>query len=378
MKIADVRTMVLLCPLEETFHTSGAAMSSIGDVLEERSTDDGLQGLGDCHVYMGSQHRVGEIMNEALNPLILGRNPFDIESIWESMFTITWQNVRSRNGWRPRDVMAAIAGVDIALWDIIGKATGQPVYNLLGGLCNPVQAYASGGYYQDDRGTDDLVKEMVSYVEDLGYRAVKMKVGGLSPHEDIERVKAVREAVGSEIDLMVDANQAWDVPTAIDVARALEGCAPLWFEEPVHWYEGVRGLSKVSAAIGIPVAAGENEYTRFGCRELIEREAVGVLQYGCTTGGGITEWRRVAAMASCHGMAIVPHHDPHIHAHVVASSPLGQYVEVFPNAKRDPLWAELFKARPEVKNGVMEIPATPGLGLELNERTVQRFLVESR
>lgn len=208
MKIADVRTMVLLCPLEETFHTSRAAISSIGDVLVEIFTDDGLQGLGDCHVYMDSQHRVVEITNEALKPLILGRNPFDVESIWERMFTITWQDVRWRKSWRPRDVMAAIAGVDIALWDIIGKATGQPVYNLLGGLCNPVQAYASGGYYQEDTGTDGLVKEMVSYVEDLGYRAVKMKVGGLSPQEDIERVKAVRKALGSEINLMVDANQA--------------------------------------------------------------------------------------------------------------------------------------------------------------------------
>ena len=171
-------------------------------------------------------------------------------------------------GVKPQ-MMAAIAGIDIALLDLKGKLLGQPVFRLLGGGRSTVPAYASGGYYgpEGESAIGALVEEMNGYVE-LGYTTVKMKVGGLSIEDDVRRVRTVRKCIGPNVSVLLDANQAYDVASAIAAARAFEPYVIGWFEEPVHWYDSVFGLGKVSRAINIPTASGESEVHRWACRDL--------------------------------------------------------------------------------------------------------------
>ena len=270
--------------------------------------------------------------------------------------------------------MAAIAGIDIALWDLKGKITGQSVSKLLGASRSTVPCYASGGYYGPggEADIDNLVEEMRGYV-DLGFQAVKMKVGGLPIKEDANRVARVREAIGSDIGLMLDANVAYDVPTAINAAHAFEPFDIAWFEEPVHWYDSVFGLGQVAAATSIPIASGESELHRWGCRDLIEHGGIRIMQFDATRAGGVTEWLRVAAYAASHGIVMAPHHDPQIHGHLIAAVTNGHVQEVFPNPVRDPLWEGLFVDRPEIVDGVLHVSERPGFGFNLDAEALERF-----
>ena len=236
-----------------------------------------------------------------------------------------------------------------------------------------IPCYASGGYYgpEGEAYVDELVEEMTGYAE-LGFTAVKMKVGGLSLAEDVARVAAVREALPG-VEIMLDANSAWDVGQAIAAARAFEPLRIAWLEEPVAWFDPVAGLARVAAATSIPIASGEHELHRFACRDLIDHGGVEVMQFDATRAGGITEWLRAAAYASAHGVLMAPHHDPQIHGHLLGGIENGGIQEVFPNAVRDPVWERLFAERPEIEAGVMRLPEKPGLGIVLDRDALERY-----
>jgi L-alanine-DL-glutamate epimerase-like enolase superfamily enzyme len=186
----------------------------------------------------------------------------------------------------------------------------------------------------------------------------------------------VREALPS-VDLMVDANCGWDVPTAIAAARALEPFEIAWLEEPVAWFDSIFGLARVGSATRIPIASGESELHRFGCRDLVDHSGIRYLQFDCTQAGGITEWLRVAAYASAHGVVMAAHHDPQIHGHLLAASANGYIQEVFPNPARDPLWETLFLERPQIVDGQLVMTDRPGLGLVLNHEMLERHRVRN-
>jgi L-alanine-DL-glutamate epimerase-like enolase superfamily enzyme len=311
----------------------------------------------------------------------------DHERIWHELFRTTfsreWASVAEAEGQphfgaggRPQ-MVSAIAGIDIAIWDLKARGAGVPLYRLLGGLRDTVRCYASGGYYgpEGEAFVDGLVEEMASYAG-LGYGAVKMKVGGLSIAEDVERVRAVRDAL-ADVEIMLDANSAYDVPTAIAAARAFEPFRIAWLEEPVAWFDPVFGLGRVSAATSIPIASGERELHLYGCRDLIDHGGIEVMQFDCTRAGGVTEWMRVAAYAQAHGVLMAPHHDPQVHGHLCAAADNGHILEVFPNKVRDPLWDELFLERPEIVDGVFTCPDRPGLGFTLNHETVARYSTQN-
>jgi L-alanine-DL-glutamate epimerase-like enolase superfamily enzyme len=353
------------------------------EIIVEVFTDQGIVGVGEIHGRPMEQ--IAKIITEGFRDLVVGQDPMNHERIWNILFSCTHTRRLSRfslssgqphfgGGGRPQ-MMASIAGIDIALWDIKGKALGQPVYRLLGGNTDTIPVYASGGYYRegaDLRGqAEEMVGEMTSYVQ-KGYNAVKMKVGGMSVEEDAVRVKAVRDAL-PDVDIMLDANLAYDVPTAIRAARAFEPLRIRWYEEPVHWYDPVEGLGQVSAATTIPTASGESEHHRWGCRDLINRAGIRIMQFDCTRAGGVTEWLRVASYAAAHGVLMAPHHDPQIHGHLVAAVPNGHIVEAFPNPERDPLWEELFLDRPEVTNGQLRISEEPGFGIKINEKALKKY-----
>ena len=375
MQIADIRVHLISAKLARPYWMSLEPYQTSAEIVVEIETDDGLVGVGELHGRPLEQ--IAGILADVFTPVLMGRDPLAQGAIWEDLF----RYAHSRQGAvlggshgqphfgagaRPQ-LMAALAGVDIALWDLRGKALGVPVYKLLGGGNPSVACYASGGYYGPDGepAIDGLVEEMVSYTA-LGYTAVKMKVGGQPLEVDRDRVSAVRDAVGPAVDIMLDANTAYDVPEAIRAARAFEPYAPRWFEEPVHWYDSVFGTGQVAQATRIPVASGESELHRWGCRDLIQHGGVRIMQFDATRAGGVTEWLRVAADAATHGVLMAPHHDPQIHGHLLAAVPNGHVLEVFPNRRRDPLWDDLYLDRPDVVDGVYTVADRPGFGIQLN------------
>ena len=194
-------------------------------------TDQGLLGIGEAHGsgmgFPGLHGRdangelraegATQLVVEVLKPLLLGQDPLDIERLWDLMFGLTFQRGWATQGWRRTQIMTAIAGVDIALWDLKGKAAGMPVYKLLGGARDKVPCYVTGGYYQDGKGISGLVQECETYV-DMGYSSIKLKIGGVTVEEDVARIKAVREDLGPSVDLMLDVNEGYDVDTAIRAA----------------------------------------------------------------------------------------------------------------------------------------------------------------
>jgi L-alanine-DL-glutamate epimerase-like enolase superfamily enzyme len=266
--------------------------------------------------------------------------------------------------------ISAMGCVDIAVWDIVGKALGRPVCEVLGQFSDRIRVYAAGGYYEEGKGVRELVKEMEGYVAE-GFRAVKMKIGGEAMTKDAERVRAVREAVGPDVDLMIDANNRWTAAEAIRFGRMVEKYNPFWFEEPVEPSDFV-GCAEVRRKLDIPIAAGENEHTRWGARELVTAAAVDVLQCDTVHAGGISEGRKIAALASAHHLTVSPHGSPHMAVHLLASVPNALVMETYPAVE-----SQFNPAMPlfPVKDGYIETPKKPGLGIDPDPDIVKQYRV---
>lgn len=378
MTIAGIRVHHISAPLKRKFWMSLEPYTTSSELIVELETADGVVGYGQIHGR--PLELVAELVIDGLGPLLLNRDPLEHAALWRDMFATSHSRSSARfaeaegqphfGGGVTPQLMAAIAGIDIAVWDLRGKLLGQPIYRLLGGDGQPVPTYASGGYYRPNNDSEGLLAEVGRYRE-LGFRATKIKVGGLPFREDVERVARVREAF-SEMDLMLDANGAWSVPDAIAAARAFEPYRIRWLEEPVHWYDPVEGLAQVSSATSIPTASGESTPHRFGCRDLIDRAGIRVMQFDCTRAGGVTEWLHVAAYAAHHGVVMAPHHDPQIHGHLVSAVSNGHVLEFFPDPERDPLWEEIYADKPEISDGLCHLPDTPGFGVTFDWGAVAR------
>jgi L-alanine-DL-glutamate epimerase-like enolase superfamily enzyme len=254
----------------------------------------------------------------------------------------------------------------------------MPLYRLLGGCYERIRAYASAGFYAEGKGLKELGDEMASYVRE-GFTAVKMKIGGLSQAGDVARVRAVREAVGENIDLLVDGNNAYTSYQAIKIARKMEEYDIFWFEEPVPT-EDIEGSARVAAAIDTPLAAGENEFTRFGFRDLIINKAVDIAQPDVTWCGGITEARKIAAMASAWNITCVPHSfssaialAANLHFSASIANSMFQEFDRNPNPLRENLLEEPIAIN---RDGYIDLWDRPGLGVKLNDAIVQKYLVE--
>jgi L-alanine-DL-glutamate epimerase-like enolase superfamily enzyme len=385
MKITDVERIVVAWPrFERPFWTSINRMSQVSELVIRVHTDEGITGIGEAHGgsmhyndSQGAPHMSGAAaaITDLLKPLLVGENPLENERLWNKMVSMTYRKGWADAGFTRQQIMAAIAGVDIALWDIKGKAANMPVYKLLGGYRNTVPCYVTGGYYQDGKTVSNLVQECKMYV-DTGYNAIKLKIGGVSLREDLERVTAVRETL-PDIDIMLDVNEGYDVPTAIKAAKSFEPLNIRWLEEPVHWYDHVEGLRQVADATSIPIASGEQALHRWDARDLVMRSRIRVMQFDSTRSAGVTEALKIAGMCAAQNVGLAFHHDPQIHGHVVAAMPNGDILETFPDASRDPIWAELFSVRPEIKNSQMELLDRPGWGLELNEDTLEKRGIRS-
>jgi D-galactarolactone cycloisomerase len=273
---------------------------------------------------------------------------------------------------RPQ-VMAAIGGIDIALWDLKGKAAGLPVYKLLGGENRPIFTYATGGYYPRDATIESAARELAAFVE-KGYRAVKLKTGGFSVEDEIARVRAVREAIGRDTLLMLDMNAAYALNECIRFARGVEPYDVFWLEEPLHWYLQPTDYVTLAAATRIPLSHGEREIHRYTVRDFIECGAIRYLQFDSTRAAGFTESLRVAQMAEQHGVFVVPHTAPEIHAHLVAAMPgAGFCVESHGSDTRDPLPHHLFTDRVSFRDGYVHLNDKPGFGIEIDREALKRY-----
>ena len=374
MRIVDLRTRQLFCPFKETIHDSARAVAGRDVLLVDVVTDNGptgtgfLTGLGVAH---GSEIPViNAIIVQSLKPMLLGEDARNYNRLWEKMYLGT-----TRFG-RKGAALRAISGVDIALWDLIGKAANMPVHKLLGGHADKVKVYASGGFYTQRNETAELVDEILGYVAQ-GFRAVKMKVGR-DVRLDASRVGAVRKALGDDIELLVDANEAWDLSTAMRFIDRVAEYGLYWLEEPVA-PDDINGYAALTALGKICIAAGENEYSRYGFRDLIQNRAVHVVQPDVTRVGGISEWIKVANMAAAWNMPCATHAVQEVHISLsaaVANAPLMEYFP--PSQYLQSFLSELFvepREVREIKDGCVYVPQGPGLGLELNTELVERYTV---
>jgi L-alanine-DL-glutamate epimerase-like enolase superfamily enzyme len=322
-------------------------------------TDDGVTGIGLSGGVQGAEEIGREILMH-LKQYVVGQDPFDTERIWDDM----WQpKLVGRRGLATR----VISGIDIALWDIKGKVSNRPVYKLLGGFADKVPVYIAGGYYEEGKGLKELAAETEESVS-MGARAIKMKIGGAAIREDVERVRVVRQAAGADIRVMVDANCAYRYYEAIEIARKIEEFDIFWFEEPVN-PDDYQGHKLVSQATIIPIATGENEYTRYGFRDLIENRCVAILQPDALIMGGITEFMKVAALAQAHDLPIAPHGSQDIHVHLASAIPNGLILEYY-RGSTDPMWGKTFKGGLEVEGEYVRPPDRPGMGIEPNEEAL--------
>lgn len=329
-------------------------------------TDDGITGVGlGVGVMLPLGERAVGGLVEVFDELLRGLDPLNHEQIAAIMYQ---PKLLGKRGIETR----VASMIDIALWDIKGQYAALPLFRLLGGARESIPCYIAGGYYQDDKTIDDLANEMVGYVE-LGIGAVKMKVGRLSVHDDSERVKAVRAAVGPAIEILVDANGAYSPSQAARMARELEKHDVYWFEEPVV-SDDLIGNATVSAASSVPVATGENESTLYGFRDLLRSGGVGVINPDAEIVGGITEFMKISALAQAANISVAPHGRQELHVHLACAAPTGIMAEYY-RPSVDPMSVVLNPLQPEIRDGRLFAPDRPGHGMQLDEKAVERYRV---
>ncbi len=326
-------------------------------------TDEGFEGLGIGQSSPG----VREVVERGLKDLLVGQDPFDIERLWNDMF---W---RVRGYGRKGVAFCALSAVDIGLWDLKAKALGLPLYRLLGAFRESVPVYGSGGWTNFSE--RELIEEAAAWVEQ-GVSRIKMKVGkdfGQAEREDIQRVTAVRRALGDDAGIYIDANNGYYPKQAIYMGREFERLQVGWFEEPLI-ADDIDGLARVAAALDVPVATGEHEYTKHGFRDLIARGGADIVQPDVGRVGGVTEWMKVAHMAHAFDLPVAPHAVQLVHLHLACATPNLKVVEYMNVAlEGDRVWYTEF---PEQSGGMWSpYPDKHGLGLELDPRAVEEFSV---
>jgi L-alanine-DL-glutamate epimerase-like enolase superfamily enzyme len=370
-KIAGLEVFVLRAPDDRRPHwVSHFIAPRASEILVRMRTSEGVEGFGLATSYSAVE-QIAAAFRSGIGEQIVGMDPLAPERLYQKLFALTSQRLAHERGWGRESLVRIAAAVDIACWDIIGKMAGLPLYQLFGGYRDRVPCYVTCAYYRDGKDLVELRDEMQK-LKAQGHTAFKAKVGGLTLAEDMKRLEVVHEVIGDN-DLMVDVNRAWDLATATEAIGLLEPLKPRWLEEPVRWADDRRELNLLSRRTRIPLSAGESEMTSYGCRALLEEQAIQILQFDCTMFGGFTEGRKLAAACELNHVQVAPHHDCFIHAQLVASTPAGCIVEAFTDPERDPLQAELFENPPGIAGGWLTLNDAPGLGLTLSGAALTKF-----
>jgi len=384
MKITDVRSTICQHDLQEQLGFSQAYYDKRTVHLVRVETDEGLTGIGEVFGAGNFAFANRAILQHVLKPLLLGRNPLDIGVLWHEVY-----NALRDHGQKGLPIQC-LSGIDIALWDILGKATNLPLYQLLGGAVR--KSFTVYGYGMMFRRRPDLAAiyhDEAAAIVQMGFRATKMKIG-MGIGKDLELAAAVREGAGARTKVMADANHAYAVGEAIRLGQGLRDLEFYWFEEPImpEDYEGYR---EVRAALpGLNIAAGEAEFTRYGHRELISRRCVDILQPEVASTGGISEFMKIAALANSFGIPVIPHvwgSDvliavdmhlvsvlPDIPGGLFQFEPMLEY-DTTPNLFREHLLTEPLNIKQQVatRGGQATVPEGPGIGIQLNEDFIRRY-----
>jgi L-alanine-DL-glutamate epimerase-like enolase superfamily enzyme len=355
-KIRAIDVHLVSAPVPGGLSDATRKVETIGYLIVRIATDQGLEGIGVTYHEVGGE-ATRELILRSMRPRLLDRDPLETEAIWQELFHYL------RGVGRKGLMFCALSAIDIALWDLKGKITNLPLYRLLGGNRTSMPVYASGGWtsYSDDQLVDEL-KGMVA----RGFRTIKFKVGvegGQNPRRDVKRVAKVRDAVGPDINLLVDANNCFDAATAIQLANNIREYDIMLFEEPV-FADDIPGLARFKRGTDIPLATGEHEYTRFGVRDLLMHEAADIVQLDGARAGGYTEMLKVAALTQAWNVKFAPHAMENIHLHLAAAVPNTLFLERL--LMFEDITAQVFKDAPLPIDGVMHIPDLPGLGLRLD------------
>ena len=349
MKIADIRTHCLTVPFEDPPKTGFLALSAMDILVVEVETDAGIIGVGHINPLAGGMRTLEMCIHEMLKPLLLGEDPSDPAALWQKMWAATF--IQGRMGIT---VMAQSA-LDIALWDIVGIAKGQPLWQVWGGTGDPMPVYGSGCYR--GLGHDGMIEKAEAFVAQ-GYKAIKMQVAHLFTHdEDVANVRDMRAALGDDIEIMVDVNQGWTADEAITVGRRLDEFGLSWLEEPVM-ADDFDGYHRIAAAIETPVVGGENHFCHHDLKPFFASGALPILQPDIMR-GGYTELRVIAEHAAKAGIKIAPHMFPELSCHLTASIPNASWLEYMG-------WYDtLFQQPLKPKDGMIAPPNRPGHGMAL-------------
>jgi L-alanine-DL-glutamate epimerase-like enolase superfamily enzyme len=368
-RIVRLQARAVAVPLTNPTSFSSRRVTERHYGLIELEADDGSQGIGFCYVGSRGGRLFSVAVNDLLAPLVVGRDPDEVEGIWASMYQEALLHGRAGT------VMRALSAIDIAIWDRNARAAGLALHRFLGAhRLDRVPAYASGGYYLEGKTPAMLADEAAGFVQQ-GFKALKIKVGRYrDPGLEAERVAAVRDRIGPDVLLMLDANNAWpDLVTALQFIRRFEPYSPYFIEEPFS-PDDIDSHARLAQNTSIPVATGEIEAGRWRFRELLDKGAAHILQTDACVCGGITEFRRIAAMAAGYAVPLSPHWFHDLHAFLLASIPNGQHVEFFPNS--DVLnFRELVSTQLETEAGDIVLPQRPGLGFDFKQEAVTRFLL---
>lgn len=386
MKITEIRTRVLrwrgkTTPLPPHFCTNPMDLLELPEasmrtftfhewLIVEVFTDDGHVGLGNAAL---APRITKQVIDLYLKPLLIGQEPWDIERLWQHMYRKTMAFGRKGIG------MVAISAVDIALWDLLGKSAKQPVYRLLGGRTKPrIPVYASRLYSVE---LSELAAEARHYKEE-GYQAMKLRFGwgpaegAAGMQRNLKLIRTVREAVGDDVDVMADAYMGWTLDYAKRMLPLLEPFHLRWLEEPVI-PDDVHGYAELKSYGRIPIAGGEHEFTLYGFRELLEAKALDYIQFDTNRVGGITQARKIAALAEAHSVPVIPHAGQMHNYHIVMASlnsPMAEYFPVVEVEVGNELFWYIFNGEPKAENGFIDLrDGTPGLGLTVNESGLDQF-----
>ena len=355
-KIAKVEVFLVTYPIKAGLSDATRKVENIGYTIVQLTTDQGLTGFGVTYNEVGGE--ATQVMIEKnIAPRIIGRSPFETEVIWQDLSQYL------RGVGRKGLTYCAVSAVDIALWDLKGKILNLPLFRLMGGNKTRIPVYASGGWtsYEDGQ----LVEEMKGFVSQ-GYKMIKFKVGvegGNNIQRDVKRVAMVREAVGDEIGIMLDANNCWDSATGVRFANMVKEYNIMFLEEPT-FADDIPGLKRYKKGTDLPLATGEHEYTKYGCRDLILSETADIVQMDFTRAGGFTEALKVAALIQAWNLKFAPHAMENIHIHLLSAVQNSLFLERL--LLFEDLTSMTYKDCPLPKDGYMEIPELPGLGLTLN------------
>ncbi|MGQ0750771.1 MAG: mandelate racemase/muconate lactonizing enzyme family protein [Betaproteobacteria bacterium] len=365
MKISRLESLVLKLPADEPLANGPAVPGATRDFVAVRlQTDAGLEGVG---VTFFGAAITGALKSavDALGALTIGEDPLRVEAIAHKL------RAAAGNAGPGGVFTLALAAIDIALWDIKGKAFNVPVARLAGGFRDRVPTYASGALMRTF--PLDHAAKAAATLAGKGFRQMKTQLalpGDTTPAREVERIRVIREAIGADIDLMCDINQRWDVRQAISIGRRVEEFNLFWLEDVVA-ADDYPGLASVTAALATPIAAGEYVYGAVPFRHMLEARSVDIVMIDVLRAGGITQWLKIAGMAEAFNLPVVNHLYPEISVHLVAAVPNGLTVEYMP-------WsARIYKEVPVPVKGELAVPQKPGLGLEYDEAALRRYSVNA-